>query len=228
MKNLLIAVIFYNEERNILSTINQIKDLKNDKILINDGSNDKSFSLLTQNYKKKTLNHKKNFGYGRAVKTAANYAKKKRYNYLVIFPGDNQRNSGDIYRMYKYIIKNNLDCVIGSKFHLLKNIPLRRKIGNILFSYFSRLWNNKTKDVLSGFKMYNVQKCIKIINKCPDDYSFDVIFNLISNHKKLKFKEVNVKCNYRNQTSKIQSLFKTFVKLSTRCIYYYIKYNIIK
>ena len=126
--------------------------------------------------------------------------------------------------MYKAINSNeNLTYVVGSKFHLLKNIPLRRKIGNLFFSKISKFWGNTNKDVLSGFKIYNIEKSEKIIKACPNDYTFDIIFNYLTS-KKNKSSEINAFCNYINQTSKIKSLSATFFQMVKQLI----KYSFIK
>lgn len=210
MNKLVIAVIFYNEIKNVNKTLNQIKKSKMDFILIDDGSDDGTLEIIKkENYK--LIIHTKNEGYGRAVKTAANYAKKNNYSYFAIFPGDNQRKISDVNLMYKKLIFNeDLSFVIGSKFHLLKEIPFKRKLGNLFFSKLSKFWGNNTNDVLSGFKIYKTEDCYKIITCCPDNYTLDLIFNYLSNKKKLRYSEVDVNCNYKNQTSKIKNLILTF------------------
>jgi len=216
----LVCVIFYNEqEKKINKTLNKLKKCNHDIILIDDGS-DKSY-LLKKNFEKKIteiISHKKNLGYGAAVKSAANYAKKKKYDFFCIFPGDNQRYYSDFNRMITIEkINPQLIFVSGSKFHLLKNIPIKRKIGNLFFSYLSLLWGNTCRDILSGFKIYNINKTYEIIKKSPDDFSFDVIFNILVNKllltasSKNKILETKVKCDYKNHSSKIKGLFFTFI-----------------
>ena len=223
MKKLIIAVIFYNEINNVHKTLNQIKKSKMDFILIDDGSDDGTLDIIKkENYK--LISHGKNEGYGGVVKTAANYAKKNNYDYFAIFPGDNQRKISDVDLMYKKLTSDkNLSFVIGSKFHLLKEIPLKRKLGNIFFSKLSKFWGNNTNDVLSGFKIYKTKDCYQIITYCPNNYTLDLIFNYLSNKKKLKYSEVDVNCNYKGQTSKIKNLVLTFfemIKELTRFIFF--------
>lgn len=218
MKKLLVAVIFYNELNNVHKTLDQIREKKMDIILIDDGSNDGTLEVIKKE-KYKLIYHKKNEGYGKAVKTAANYANDNNYDYFAIFPGDNQRKFLDIDLMFKKLIENeNLSFIVGSKFHLLKDIPLQRKIGNIFFSKLSKSWGNYTDDVLSGFKIYKTKDCYELINYCPNDYTLDLIFNYISNKKKLKYLEIDVNCNYINQTSKIKNLILTFFKMINELI----------
>lgn len=222
MDDVLISIIFYNEKLNLEKTIKQLSGKKINVLFVDDGSSDNSSCLIPKYLKKNLIQHKKNLGYGSTIKSSINYAYKKKFNYCIIFPGDNQRNSADIQKLYNYIKEKKFDYLVGSKFHLLKNIPIKRKIGNLLFSKLSSIfWENKTKDILSGFKIYDVKKCKDLINECPDDYSFDLIFNYMSNKRKFFFNEIDVFCNYKNQTSQIKNL----LLLAFRMVYKLLQYK---
>lgn len=223
MNKILVSVIFYNEIQNIKKTLKQIRNTSYDYLFVDDGSNDGSSKIVNKtNYK--IIRHNKNQGYGKAVKTSVKYARRNGYEYLAIFPGDNQRKIQDINKMYKKIISNKyLTFVVGSKFHLLKDIPFKRKIGNLFFSKISKIWGNNNKDVLSGFKIYKIKKCHKTISLCPNDYTFDLVFNYLSSKKKNKAAEIDVSCNYINQTSKIKNLVATFIQMMKQLILYFIK-----
>ena len=86
---LLLAIPFFNEEKKIKGCINQLSKKipirkkrvasNFDIVFINDGSFDNSIKIINKFLKRKftILTHKKNMGYGAAVKTAFKYAKKK-------------------------------------------------------------------------------------------------------------------------------------------------------
>jgi glycosyltransferase involved in cell wall biosynthesis len=239
--NLLLAVPFYNEEKKIKRCLQQLLKYRSrikinshkkkerereregdegaarfDIVFINDGSFDNSVNLIKKILKNNfvILNHKINKGYGAAVKTAFKYALKKNYKYFIIFPSDNQRRLKDIFVMLNLIKQKKLDYVVGSKFHLMDKIPLYRKKGNLFFSFLSKLWLNKTSDVLSGFKIYCVNKALgKIILNCPNNYSFDLVLNFYSNIKKMKFNEINVHCDYKDHSSKMNNVFFIFFSM---------------
>ena len=87
---LLLAIPFFNEEKKIKSCLKQLskkvsigkKSVRGnfDIVFINDGSSDNSLKIINQFLKSRftVLTHKKNMGYGAAVKTAFKYAKKKK------------------------------------------------------------------------------------------------------------------------------------------------------
>ena len=85
MKKFLCAILCYNNIKTISKVLQEKKKLKNtcDFIFINDGSADGTTKFLSS-LKLPTINHKKNLGYGQAVKSAFKYAKRNKYKYLGI------------------------------------------------------------------------------------------------------------------------------------------------
>ena len=214
MKKTLCAILCYNNENTLSKVIEEKKKLKGvcDFIFINDGSKDNSAKVLKSS-KFITLNHKKNMGYGQAVKSAFKYARNKKYHYLAIFPADNQRHAEDLIRMIKTIEQSSIDLIVGSKYKILKKIPFYRKIGNIFFSNIAKkLWNCKIADVLSGFKIYKTKSFYKHLHILPNDYSFDITLSQLVSFKKMKFKELHVNCRYNKNTSSMMGIFKLHKK----------------
>ena len=210
MKKTLCAILCYNNKKTILKVVKEKKKLKNicDVVFINDGSTDNTNKIL-DNKKLIVINHKKNLGYGLAVKSAFKYAKNNKYSYLAIFPADNQRYVEDLVSMINSIQNFSYDLVLGSKYKILKKIPLHRKIGNVFFSLFAKIiWNCQLKDVLSGFKIYKINSFYKYLGDLPNDYSFDLVLTQLMNLNNMKFKELDVKCRYNNNTSSMKGVFK--------------------
>ena len=238
MKKTLCAVLCYNNQNTLAKVIKEEKKIKNicDIIFVNDGSSDNTKEIL-KSYKLKTVNHKKNMGYGRAVKSAFKYASNKNYHFLAIFPADNQRYIEDLKKMIKISKRSDSDLVVGSKYKVLEKIPPHRKIGNIFFSKMASIfWNCKIIDVLSGFKIYRVNSFYKYIDILPNDYSFDIVLSQLVSFKKMKFLELYVKCRYNNDTSSMMGIFKLNIKniiyIGFKMIFdifvFYLKYKFIE
>ena len=209
MKKILCAILCYNNEITIKNVITEKRKLKNicDVIFINDGSIDSTKKILKSS-KLQLIDHKKNFGYGKAVKSAFKYAKNKKYVYLAIFPADNQRYVDDLVKMIKIINSSNFDLLVGSKYQILKKIPSHRKIGNIFFSKIAKtFWRSKLNDVLSGFKVYKINSFYKYLNNLPNDYSFDIVFSQLISFNNNRSKEINVRCRYNKNTSSMKGAF---------------------
>ena len=96
MKVLLI-IPAYNEEENILNTVNTIKKCNSDVdyVVINDGSKDNTLKVLKEN----NINHVNlihNLGIGGAVQTGYKYAKQNDYEIAIQFDGDGQHDANFI------------------------------------------------------------------------------------------------------------------------------------
>ena len=210
-KNFLCAILCFNNQKiiqNLIDDLNKSKKLsKIEKIFIDDHSTDKTISILKQN-NLSVIEHKKNLGYGRAVKSAFEFAKKKDFEYFCIFPGDYQRSIDDLLFMLDLIESNDYDLISGSKFKKIEILPYHRKIGNLFYSKMAKIfWNSKIQDVLSGFKTYKVKKFEGLIENLPDNYSFDIVMNQIVSKKDFLCKEFDADVKYNDHTSKMKSMF---------------------
>ena len=84
----LCAILCFNNEKiiqNLIDELNKTEKLnKIEKIFIDDCSSDATISILKEN-NLTVIEHNKNLGYGRAVKSAFEFAKKKILNIFVSF-----------------------------------------------------------------------------------------------------------------------------------------------
>lgn len=210
-KNFLCAILCFNNQKiiqNLIDDLNKTKRLsKIEKIFIDDHSSDKTISILKQN-NLPVIEHNENLGYGRAVKSAFEFAKKKNFEYFCIFPGDYQRSINDLLFMMDLLQSNDYDLISGSKFKKIEILPYHRKIGNLFYSKMAKIfWNSKIQDVLSGFKTYNVKKFEGLIENLPNNYSFDIVMNQIVSKKNFVCKEFDADVKYNDHTSKMKSMF---------------------
>lgn len=93
MEKIILIIPAYNEEKNILDTVKNIKqvDDKLDYIVINDGSKDNTLQVLKEN-NIKHINLIQNLGIGGAVQTGYKYAYENNYDIAVQFDGDGQHD----------------------------------------------------------------------------------------------------------------------------------------
>lgn len=136
MKDLLVIIPSYNEEMNIIGVVNQVKNtLKEaDILVVNDCSTDNTLKLLEENH----INHIStpfNLNYSGAIQTGFKYASEKGYKYVAQFDGDGQHVATELKKLYDYMLKENVDICIGSRF-IEKNDykhPLFRRLATNLF-----------------------------------------------------------------------------------------------
>ena len=166
-----ISLVFplYRDKSTVKTMISKsLKILKKTKkkfeiIIIDDGCPENS-GKIAQSYAKKypyvkIFFHKKNLGYGAAIKTGI---KQSKYECIFLIDGDNEYNVNDLPRMLKKF-KNN-DLVITYRY---KN---KNKIKRIFISYVYNLiirllFKTSFKDISVGSKLISKQLKNKIILK---------------------------------------------------------------
>ena len=172
---ILLIIPAYNEEKNILNTVNQIKNKGNslDYIIINDGSKDNTLNILKDN-NLKHINLIENLGIGGAVQTGYKYAYENEYDIAVQFDGDGQHDVNFIEKLCKPIINKKCDICIGSRYldkttSEFKSTFMRRLGKNIISVILKICIRKKITDPTSGFRAAN-KNIIKIF---ADDYPTD-------------------------------------------------------
>lgn len=114
---ILLIIPAYNEEENILKTVNTIKEFSNeiDYVVINDGSKDNTLKILKDN----NINHINlvhNLGIGGAVQTGYKYAYQNGYDIAIQFDGDGQHDVNYVQAICEPIINGQADICIGSRY----------------------------------------------------------------------------------------------------------------
>lgn len=228
-KTVLIIIPAYNEENNIVKTINSIRNLeiKNyeiDYIVINDGSIDNTLLVLRDN-KINHLNLINNLGIGAAMQTGYKYANYHNYDYAVQFDGDGQHNAKYISVLLKDLSDNNVDLSVGSRF-VAQLSEFRstkiRQFGIAFLSFLIKITCKETiKDVTSGFRMCNNDVISEFASSYPDDYPEPESLVVLLK-KGYKINEVAVEMNERehgvSSINKIKSIYY-MIKVSIAIIF---------
>jgi glycosyltransferase involved in cell wall biosynthesis len=200
----LVAVIAYNEEKNIedalMDLLNNNKDNLYDIVVIDNSSEDNTL-LNCKRLKVKTVPHCVNSGssFG-TLMTYFLYAYKNNYDILCQFDGDGQHIASFLPRIIEPISEGKADYVIGSRFLEKEGFQsyFFRKIGIRLFAFMvSRIIGHRITDITSGFRAYNK----KVINFFAKHYKCEIFDTtqllLLSHFAGAKVMEVPVKMRER-------------------------------
>ena len=179
---LTIIVPVYNEDQILAFTAKEIIEYCVKKnwavIFINDGSQDKSSSVLDELSTQPDvtiLNHKVNRGYGGAIKSGIRNTKTP---YLVTIDADGQHNLEDIDKLFDLAIQQNADLVVGNRDNN-SNAHTYRALGKQIIRTFARmLMPLPIQDLNSGFKLYRTELAKKYIKICPDTMAFSDVITL--------------------------------------------------
>ena len=201
-----IGIPAYNEEKNIASILLRLKNISEYIIVCDDGSSD-----LTYEIAKKlgaiVVKHKKNLGYGAAIKTIFLKAQEINADALVTFDADGQHKIEDIDKILVPIKNNKADIVIGSRFlNDKQKISKYRKIGIKTITELTNITSGtKITDSQSGFRGYN-RKTLENIKLTES--GMGVSTEILIKAKKSNFKiiEVPIIVSYEGETSTHNSI----------------------
>ena len=207
----------FNEGKNIASIIAQLKKKYALIIVCDDGSSDFT-SVIAEEMGAIVIKHKKNLGYGAAIRSLFLKAQELDCDILVTFDSDGQHKISDIENVIKPIQNKEANIVIGSRFlgNVEGNLPTYRKLGiKAITNLVNSNTGNNITDAQSGFRGYDKITLEKII---PSDSGMGVSTEILIKANKQNFKiiETPITILYKEKISSQQTLSHgTSVILST-------------
>ena len=211
---ILMIIPAYNEEENILSTCNSIKEFSDelDFVVINDGSKDNTLKILQEN----NLNHINlinNLGIGGAVQTGYKYAYENGYDIAIQFDGDGQHDVNYVANICEPIINGQANMVIGTRYLDKSSSEFQstfmRRFGSNIISFFIKICTkNKITDPTSGFRAVDKNIIEEFAKEYPTEYP-EPESTVCMLCKKYKVTEVPVSMNERQGGTSSIRLWKT-------------------
>ena len=219
-EKLTIIVPVYNEEISLKiflpTLIKFVDDNKFKVIIVNDGSTDGTNSIiesLNQEQVFKYVKHKKNKGYGAALKTGLELAETE---YVVTVDADGQHLLEDVLKLKEKILESDADLVIGSRVNNRGSEPIK-KFGKFIIRNLSKvLIQNQINDLNAGMKMMRTNLAKRYIKICPDTFAFsDVITLIFISEKNVVLEEPIEVIQRQNGKSKItfNTAFETILEI---------------
>ena len=158
-KKILVAVIAYNEERNIRRALTDLveNNFGFDIVVIDNGSLDRTVDVAKEMGINVVSHCVNTGGPGGVVMTYFLYAYRHDYDILCQFDGDGQHRASELPKIIAPVLHDQADYVIGSRFLEKKGYQssVVRRIGIRLFGWLSSLLiHQKLTDITSGFRTY--------------------------------------------------------------------------
>ena len=155
--NVLAVVPAYNEEANIVSTIEDLKANapQVDYVVINDGSKDSTVRIcLDHGYNLISL--PANLGLAGAFQTGLKYADRKGYDYVLQFDADGQHSAAYVQALVDEAEREGANIVIGSRFANAKKPFSARMAGSALITAMIALTTRKRiQDPTFGMRLFD-------------------------------------------------------------------------
>ena len=196
-----IGIPAFNEEKHLPQILTKLKEITNSIIVCDDGSTDNT-SIIAKKFGAEVIKHKKNLGYGSAIKSIFQVASEINSDILVTFDADGQHRIEDINKVLQPIKDEEADIVIGSRFLNNNNdVPGYRKIGIKLITQVTNASIKKHfTDSQSGFRAYKKQVLDNIVlTEQGMGISTEILIK--ASEKKFRITEIPIKILYEGNTS---------------------------
>jgi len=217
----------YNEERETLAnTVSQLLQIpwpeNGEMIVVDDGSDEKVEDLGMPGMERvKIIHHKRNRGYGAALKTGLSNA---RNEYIVITDADGTYPNERIPELVVMFEKGNFDMVVGARVGKNVKIPLIRRPAKWFISKLANyLTETKIPDINSGLRVMKKEVVEKYLNILPDGFSFTSTITLAMLTNGYRVEDVPIEYFGRKGKSKIRPIRDTlnFIQLIIRTVLYF-------
>lgn len=231
MKNLFIVIPTFDPDEGIMSKfLLELKKEETNILVVNDGSkdiHDKFFNKLEKDGIK-VLKHYKNYGKGRAIKTAFNYILNEYPNIdgVVTCDSDGQHSVKDIKKMCKLVTKNPDSLIIGVRNFDNENVPSRSKFGNkITREIFKTFVGLEITDTQTGLRGFSKKIMYEFLDIPGERYEYETKMLIACKEKNINIIEQEIETIYinSNETShfnpikdsiRIYKLFSKYILLS--------------
>ncbi|WP_087204089.1 glycosyltransferase family 2 protein [Collinsella sp. An268] len=168
----LVVIPAYNEEENIVDTVEHVIDAGYEYIVVNDGSRDNTLNVCRNN-NIRVLDLPQNLGIGGAVQAGHKFAQRHGYDIDIQFDGDGQHDARYLDNLVE-AIEAGADLAIGSRFlgqtDGFKSTIMRR-VGKTWLSGFLKVFAGITvTDPTSGFRACGKRAIDAFCSSYPIDY----------------------------------------------------------
>jgi len=198
------CIAAYNEEHSIADVVTKSLPHVDRVVVCDDGSTDETAKVardagaivITQS----------NQGYGAAISSLFDYARKENAQIMVTLDGDGQHNPDQIPLLVDAISTHSVDVAIGSRFLNGSKTSGYRKTGIKIITSASNYGTNfKVSDSQSGFRAYS-KDAIDAIHPTEQGMSVSTEILLKISNKGLSIAEVPITISYEGDTSEQNSV----------------------
>ena len=204
MYKISIIIPCFNEFKTIIKIIDKVKKFtkyEKEIIVVDDGSNDGTQDLLKNlnNGDIKFFFHKKNFGKGRAIKTALEFVTG---DLIIIQDADLEYDPINYSQLIKPFEETDADVVYGSRFlgggDYVRIHFFWHYIANKILTFFCNILTNlNMTDMETGYKVFR-SDVLKSINIYENSFAIEPEITIKLARKKYKFFEVPISYNGRS------------------------------
>jgi len=208
-----VIVPVYNEGDGIKATINQLLDVMQqwkaecEIIAVDDGSTDGTDAILATHKDIVHLKHRRNRGYGAAIKTGLRHAQ---YETIVIIDADGTYPISIIPLLLRRMEENNNDMVVGDRTGKNVDYPIMRRIPKFVISKVANyIVGRRISDINSGLRVFKKDIAMDYFHLYPNGFSFTTTLTMAMACGDYEIEYVPVGYSKRSGKSKIDPIKDT-------------------
>jgi len=195
MRRPLVIVPAFNEEGNVAASLEGLKGLDVDVLVIDDGSDDRTAEVATS-CGATVVSFPVNLGIGAALQAGFRYAVDRGYTLACQYDADGQHVGSEIPKLLEPVRNGDADFCIGSRFSSggdpYRVGFVRRRVMKFLAGWISRMVGRRLSDVSSGFRAFGDAALRHFAVEYPHDYMESVEALVIAARAGLRIEEVPV------------------------------------
>jgi glycosyltransferase involved in cell wall biosynthesis len=189
----------YNEGKYIGTMVLNTRQYVDEVIIIDDGSSDDT-AKIARLAGAEVIRHPQNRGYGAAIRSIFDEARKKNPDVLVILDADSQHDPAEIPNLIQPVL-NGVDMVIGTREKQSNRIPFYRRFGQkVISSSVNILSETNIADTECGFRAFS-QKAIFALELKESGMAISAETVAEAARLKLKIVQVPVSVTYGKDSS---------------------------
>ena len=196
-ENVYILIPVYNEGSKVEEVINTLKPHFKNIVVVNDGSEDNTLSVL-ESLDVKLINHSVNLGQGAAISSGFDFIKKiENAEAVITFDADGQHSPQDAISFANEIIRCKEEIIFGTRFlENKKNIPFTKRMAlSIIIFLTNKISKVNLSDVHNGLKAIKVS-CLNKLNIDIDGFAFESQIIHIVGSGDISYKEMSTNIIY--------------------------------
>ena len=171
-------------------------------IVVDDGSTDDSRKLLQRHPNVRTIENSGPHGYGAALKAGFKAAQGK---FVAFYDMDATYDAMDILTLMPHLQGDTPAMVCGDRLSLITDMPLTRKVGNLLFRTVVRLLFRRTVyDCCTGLRVFHSKLTPLFSEHTPDQLNFSLAMTLLCLRHGIFLKEIPIRYAARLGKSKLK------------------------
>lgn len=203
-KQLTIIVPVYNEQESIGAVLAHLKEMyggEADIIVVNDGSTDKTEEIIHRISSIRVISHKRNFGYGAALKTGILEASTE---LVCFFDGDGQHDAKDVRRLLDAL--GEADMVVASRGTKAFKNMVRAPGKLVLHIVANFIAGRKIPDLNSGLRLIRREIILRYLHLLPNGFSASTTSTMIMISRDYDVKYIPITPKERKGNSQVRQV----------------------